>query len=69
MLRGEHQTDGTRREVVECSPDVRIDKQTLPRMVQQDRLALSTIVEGDMDLRSLPLSRVTWNEPLRAMSS
>ena len=46
MFRSQNQTDGSTGEVVERSPDTRLNEQTLPGMIQQDGPALRAIVEG-----------------------
>ena len=48
MLRSQHQAYGARREIVECTPGVCIDEQSLPRMVQQHGLFLVSVIERDM---------------------
>ena len=49
MLRGKHKTDSTRRKVVERTPRVGLNEQSLPRVVEQDGLALTAIVECHME--------------------
>ena len=48
MFGGQHQTDSTAGEVIERSPCVGFNNQPLPRMIQQDGLTLTTIVECHM---------------------
>jgi hypothetical protein len=49
MLRCQNKTDGTTGEVIERTPCIGFDQQTLPRMVQQDGFPLMTIIQRDME--------------------
>ena len=45
MFRGQDEADGTAGEIVEGAPRINVDKQSLPRMIEQYRLAFVAIVE------------------------
>ena len=45
MFTRQHQTHSTTREILQCSPSVRFDEQSLPRMIEQDGRTLFPIVK------------------------
>ena len=67
MLRGQHETDSSRREVIERAPYARINEQALIRMVQQYRLTLEAIVERHMERATDSNDKLA--EPLMGMST